>query len=137
MPRRTPISELMTTRVRTLDARAKPSEARRLLSEERVHHVPIVDEGVVVGIVSARDLVRALRGAPRGAGASVDEILDRGGDVAELMSSDLVTMRADESVEQAIERIADGTVHSVLVLDAGGRLAGIVTDTDLLDYLCG
>lgn len=136
MPRRTPISELMTTRVRSLDARAKPSEARRLLGEERVHHVPIVDAGAVVGMVSARDLLRALRAAPRGSGASVDEVLDRCGDVAQLMSSDLVTMRADESVEEAIERIADGAVHSVLVVDAGGRLAGIVTDTDLLDYLC-
>jgi len=48
-----------------------------------------------------------------------------------------VTVQAGDSVEQAIERIADGTIHSVLVLDEGRRLVGIVTDTDLLDYLCG
>jgi CBS domain-containing protein len=136
MPRKTPISELMTTHVHTLDVGAKLSEVRRVLTKQRVHHVPIVDDGVLVGMVSSRDLVRILHAAKAGAGESVDETLDRSSTVAKLMSSDLVTVRSDESVEQAVERIADGSIHSVLVLDAGGRLVGIVTDTDLLDYLC-
>ena len=136
MSRKTPISELMTTRVHTLEAGAKLSEVRRMLTEQRVHHVPIVDKGVLVGIVSSRDLVGILRTAKPGSGESVDQTLDRSSSVAKMMSSDLVTVRSDESVEQAIERIADGSVHSVLVLDAGRRLVGIVTDTDLLDYLC-
>jgi CBS domain-containing membrane protein len=136
MPRKTPISELMTSRVQTLDVGAKPSEARRVLSEQRVHHVPIVDDGVLVGIVGSRDLVRILRSTPAGASESVDEVLDRSGDVAQVMSTELVTLRSDASVEDAIECIAAGAVHSVLVLDADRRLVGIVTDTDLLDYLC-
>jgi len=136
MPRKTPISELMTSRVQTLDVGAKPSEARRVLSEQRVHHVPIVDDGVLVGIVSSRDLVRILRSTPAGGSESVDEVLDRSGDVAQVMSTELVTLRSDASVEDAIECIAAGAVHSVLVLDADRRLVGIVTDTDLLDYLC-
>jgi CBS domain-containing protein len=136
MPRKTPISELMTTRVQTLDVGAKPSEARRVLSEQRVHHVPIVDDGVLVGIVSSRDLVRILRSTPAAGSESVDEVLDRSGDVGQVMSTELVTLRSDASVEDAIERIAAGAVHSVLVLDADRRLVGIVTDTDLLDYLC-
>ena len=49
----------------------------------------------------------------------------------------VVTLRADDPVERAVDLIADGSVHSVLVLDAARRLVGIVTDTDLLDYLCG
>jgi CBS domain-containing membrane protein len=136
MPRKTPISELMTSRVQTLDVGAKPSEARRVLSEQRVHHVPIVDDGVLVGIVGSRDLVRILRSTPAGGSESVDEVLDRSGDVAQVMSTELVTLRSDASVEDAIECIAAGAVHSVLVLDADRRLVGIVTDTDLLDYLC-
>jgi CBS domain-containing membrane protein len=136
MSRKTPISELMTTQVHTLEVGAKLSEVRRMLTEQRVHHVPIVAEGVPVGMVSSRDLVRILRAAKPAAGASIDETLDRSSTVAKVMSSELVTVGADESVERAIESIADGSVHSVLVLDAGRRLVGIVTDTDLLDYLC-
>jgi CBS domain-containing protein len=98
--------------------------------------VPIVDDGVLVGIVSSRDLVRILRSTPAAGSESVDEVLDRSGDVGQVMSTELVTLRSDASVEDAIERIAAGAVHSVLVLDADRRLVGIVTDTDLLDYLC-
>jgi CBS domain-containing protein len=136
MSRKTPISELMTTRVHTLEVGAKLSQVRRLLTEQRVHHVPIVEKGVLVGMVSSHDLVRILHAAKPRPGESVDQTLDRSSTVAKVMSADLVTLRSDESVEQAIERIADGSIHSVLVLDAGRRLVGIVTDTDLLDYLC-
>lgn len=136
MSRQTPISELMTTHVHTLEVGAQLSEVRRLLTQQRVHHVPIVDKGVLVGMISSRDLVGILRRAKSAPGESVDQTLDRSSTVAKVMSSELVTVRSDESVEQAIERIADGSIHSVLVLDAGRRLVGIVTDTDLLDYLC-
>jgi CBS domain-containing protein len=136
MQRKTPIAELMTRHVQTLEVGAKPSEARRLLSKQRMHHLPIVDRGVLVGMLSSRDLMRALRRAKAAPGESVDAVLDRSATVAEMMSTELVTARADESVEDAIERLADGSIHSVLVLDEGRRLVGIVTDTDLLDYLC-
>ena len=136
MPRRTPISQLMTTHVRTLAVDAKPSEARRVLSQERIHHLPIVENGKLVGLISSRDLVEVLRDAEAGGTESVDQILDRSSSVAKLMSTPLVTLRPDDPVERAIELVADGTIHSVLVLDGERRLVGIVTDTDLLDYLC-
>jgi CBS domain-containing protein len=136
MPSKTPISKLMTTPVRTLGVGAPLSEARRVLTQERIHHLPVVDHGILVGMISSRDLVRILRAARAGGSENVDAILDRSSSVAKLMSSDLVTLHVDDSVERAIELIADGDLHSVLVLDADRRLVGIVTDTDLLDYFC-
>jgi acetoin utilization protein AcuB len=136
MPRKTPISKLMTTPVRTLGVDARLSEARRALTQAHIHHLPVVDRGVLVGIISSRDLVGVLREAGAGGSEDVDSILDRSSSIAKLMSTDLVTLNVDDSVERAIDLIADGNLHSVLVLDADRRLAGIVTDTDLLDYLC-
>jgi CBS domain-containing protein len=131
-----PISELMTTHVRTLGVDAKLSEARRVLTKERIHHLPIVENGILVGLVSSRDLVRILREAKAGGSESVDEVLDRTSSLRKAMSTDLVTLRPDDPVERAIDLIADGHIHSLLVLDAGRHLVGILTDTDLLDYLC-
>lgn len=136
MPRRTPISQLMTTHLRTLDVDAKLSEARRLLTEERIHHLPILERGAVVGLLSSSDLVGILREAKAGGSESVDAILDRCSSVRQAMSTRLVTLRPDDPLERAMDLIADGSIHSLLVLDAERRLAGIVTDTDLLDYLC-
>lgn len=137
MSRRATISELMTKRVRTLGVDAKLSEARRALTQERIHHLPIVEGGVLVGLLSSRDLVGILREAKAGGAENVDAILDRASSIREVMSTDLVTLRPDDPVERAVDLIADGTIHSLLVLDEQRRLVGILTDTDLLDYLCG
>jgi len=136
MPQSTPISELMTSPVRTVGVEASLSEARRALTQGNFHHVPVVDRGKLVGIVSSRDLLRVYRDSRSKAHGKVDDLLDRGPTVSEIMSTDLVMIRSNESVDTAIDLIASGAIHSVLVLDREERLVGIVTDTDLLDYLC-
>jgi len=125
----------MTSRVRSLGPEAKLSEVRRLLQEESCHHVPIVEDGELIGIVSSRDLLRLLREAKAKGDGDLDAVLDGRASLSEVMSHVPVTLGLDESVDRAIDLIADGAIHSVLVLDAEGRLAGIVTDTDLLAYL--
>lgn len=129
------MSEVMTSHVRTVGVGAKLSEVRRVISEGRFHHVPVVDDGVLVGIVSTSDLLRVYRAGAASTPEEIDDLLDRSATLADAMSTELTTLRADEPVERAIERIAEGRLHSVLVLDAQSRLVGIVTDTDLLDYL--
>lgn len=135
MPTKTPVSEIMTSHVRTVSASAKLSDVRHVLSEGRFHHVPVVDDGILIGIVSTSDLLRVYRAGAATTPEEIDELLDRSSTLAETMSTELVTLRADDSVERAIDRIAEGRYHSILVLDEDGRLVGIVTDTDLLDYL--
>jgi CBS domain-containing protein len=130
------ITEIMTTPVRTVTVDAKLSAVRRVLTQEGIHHVPVVDGATLVGIVSSRDLLRVYRAGRAKASAKADDLLDRGAVVAEIMSTDLATIGSHESVEAAVELIASGRIHSVLVLDRDERLVGIVTDTDLLDYLC-
>ena len=90
---------------------------RQLLKREGCHHVPIVDGDRLTGMVSSRDLVRVLRDAVPVASLGVDELLDRSATVGQVMSRDLVTMCDDESVDRAIDLIADGHLHSVLVVD--------------------
>ena len=136
MTQATPISELMTRTVRTVKVDAPLSDARRVLTQGNFHHAPVVDGDRLVGIVSSRDLLRVYRESGAKASARTDERLDRASTIKEVMSTDLVMMRSDESVDRAIDLIASGTIHSVLVLDRDERLVGIVTDTDLLDYLC-
>lgn len=126
----------MTSPVRTVAVDAKLSEVRRTLTQGNFHHVPVVDGHRLVGIISSRDLLRVYRESVANASGSADDMIDRGATVAKIMSTDLVTISSDESVDTAIDLIASGTIHSVLVLDREDRLAGIVTDTDLLDYLC-
>jgi CBS domain-containing protein len=126
------IREVMTSHVRTARPDQSLQEVWRLLVDERCHHIPIVDEGRPVGMVSTRDLVRVARkhGAEKlSAGLYGQET------AADIMTRGLETIYADEPVEAAIDRIGIGDFHALLVLDDEDNLAGIVTNHDLLHYL--
>jgi CBS-domain-containing membrane protein len=127
-----PVAHLMTSHVRTASTTDSLRSVWQILLDERCHHVPIVDRGRLAGIISTRDLLRVAR--ERGFDR-IEQGID-GIEVAkDVMSTELVTVQDDDPVEVAIDRIADGRIHALLVVDQEGALAGIVTDHDLLYYL--
>ncbi len=75
LPRRSldvPISEVMSAPVHTLDVQQRAHDAALLMSREGVRHVPIVEHGRVVGIVSERDLFALQRLSLRQLGSAID-----------------------------------------------------------------
>ena len=138
MPRKTPVSVIMSREVHTLEVSEKLSAVRQALVANEFHHMPIVEEGRLVGIVSWRDLVRAYRaahGPSEGDPQTIVEVLDRDMPLEKVMTKALVTMRDDDPIDRAIDLIADGHIHSVLVLDSNESLVGIVTDKNIVEYL--
>ncbi|MFK7894621.1 MAG: HPP family protein [Myxococcota bacterium] len=126
------VSEIMTSQVRTARPSQPLEEILDLLKQEHCHHVPIVDQGRPVGMVSARDVVHLAR---RRDGEEFCIDVDRQDSVGDAMNEALVTIHADEPVDLAIERIGRGDIHALVVLDDDGKLAGIITHNDLLGFL--
>lgn len=126
------VSEVMTSHVHTASPDFSLEEIWQLLINERCHHVPIVENDRPVGMISTRDLVRIAR--KHGARKFSAELhpKETAGDI---MSIDLETIHISEPVDVAIDQIGRGEIHALLVLDDEGRLAGIVTNHDLLHYL--
>lgn len=135
MPRKTLISEVMTREVVTIDVRAAMSEVREILTTQKFHHLPVVDGDSLVGIISTNDLIRVMQKLPGATSDDLNDTLDRSASIGETMRSDLFTMRSDETVEHAIDLLASGERHSLLIVDREEALAGIVTNIDLLEYL--
>jgi len=126
------IANVMTSRVRTAGPDERLSEIWQHLVDERCHHIPIVEGERPVGMISTRDLLRVARdhGAQK-----LSEGLYGGEIAADVMSSELETVRASDTVDVAIDRIGRGDIHALVVLDDEDKLAGIVTNRDLLHYL--
>lgn len=126
------VEDVMTRRIAT----ARPDESLHevwfRLGEEHCHHMPVVNEGRVVGMISSRDLVRVGNrlGVPKLSAAAVGDLT-----VADVMTDGLETIEADEPIAAAIERIGKGDLHALVVLDDQEALAGIVTDVDLLQFM--
>jgi CBS-domain-containing membrane protein len=134
MPHRTHISEIMTREIITIDVRARMSEVREILTTQKFHHLPVVDGEQLVGIVSTNDLIRVTKSLPT-PHDRLDDVLDQTTSIKETMQTDLLTMRTDASVERAIDLLAGGEMHSILIIDRDEVLVGIVTNIDLLNYL--
>ena len=106
-------------------------ELVRLLQRHGFRHVPIVDAGKLVGIVSDRDIKQSMTSAAlateRGAREHLLEHLTAG----DIMTRRLVTIGPTAGVEEAAHLMVAHRVSALPVTD-GDRLLGIVTETDIL-----
>ncbi|MCA9569563.1 MAG: CBS domain-containing protein [Myxococcales bacterium] len=119
----------------SIDVDAKPSDVHALLTEKAFHHLPVLDRGVLVGMLSTLDLARVSLGRWVDDPSTVAAWLDTQFSVRELMTWEPEFVRDDDPVRIAADRLASGGFHSLPVLDASDRLVGIVTSTDLLRLL--
>ncbi len=116
------VADVMTTPVRSLAPGATLEAALALLGSERIRHVPVVDSGRVVGVVSDRDLLAATGGEAAGA---------RGRAVADVMHSPVVTSAPEDTLVTASVQMNVRKLGCLPVLGDGG-LVGILTETDLV-----
>jgi acetoin utilization protein AcuB len=121
----------------TIGPEASFYEARNLIHEKGVRHLPVVDKNnVLVGIVTDRDIREA---APSDATLlSVQELNYLLGKlkVSSFMTpkDKLVTISPDTIIEEAVQLMHDHKIGCLPVLE-GGKLYGIFTETDALDHL--
>jgi CBS domain-containing protein len=135
MKRNEPIETIMSPDVITVNVTQKLSEVRRLMSEQGIHHVPVVSGRKLVGMLSATDMVRLSYSAYGVDERTVDAMLDHEFSIEKVMQTDLLTIKTSEPIREAARILRTGQLHSLPVVDEANDLAGIVTSTDLIRYL--
>ena len=107
------------------------AQALRLTREHRIRHLPVVRGGVLVGILSDRDI--------RSAMPSPLEIHDAGRaeavaetPVAQVMTAEVITSGPFDTVEDAAKLLCRHRIGALPVVDAHGRLLGMISETDVL-----
>lgn len=128
------VRDLMSKGVVTIEETATCQDAAQLMVRHRVRHLPVLTQrGTLCGIVTDRDLRHYLfepATLTQIGSISVDTLL-KGVPVSRVMSSPVITVDADQPLEAAASAMLEDKLGSLPVVD-GGRLAGIVTETDLL-----
>ena len=123
------VGKRMTRNPRTVSPDEPLATAARILREHRFHHLPVVEGGRLVGILSDTDLRNAsLAATPREGGEG--EPGDR--PVREVMRTEVWSVTPEDSVEDALLILTRQKFGALPVLD-GDRLAGIITRSDLLN----
>lgn len=117
--------EIMTKNPRTVTPETKLTEAARLMKDEDVGIVPVVEAGgsrKLVGVVTDRDIT--VRHVAEGHDSNECP-------VREAMSSRLVTARADDDIDDVMDTMGREQIRRIPVVDERGELVGIVAQADI------
>ena len=121
------VRDVMRPEVVTVGPRARLGEALERMRARGIRHLPVLADGALVGIVSDRDLKRAIppgSTAPELAALAVEHV----------MTHPVIATAPTVSVEEAGRVMLDHKI-SALPVTEGGRLVGIVTETDVVSVL--
>jgi acetoin utilization protein AcuB len=127
------VSEVMSQNPRTISATATVAQAWRALQEADIRHLPVVDGGALVGIISDRDLKSVI--------PSELEALERPAEmralmsqpISNLMSSDVVSAREEDDLAEVVDSMIELRIGAVPVIAPDSdELVGIVSVIDVL-----
>ncbi len=141
LPRHRTVSDVMTKHVHVATPLTPFKLLVRLIEENRVSAIPIVDQqGVPIGIVSETDLL--LKQMRAGAESSRDLLHVRkrrserakgdGTVASDVMTSPAITVASDTGLGDAARLMQDKNLRRLVVVNDRGRIAGIVSRSDLL-----
>lgn len=131
------VRDVMTRDPKTLGRNDQLSLADDLMQQERIRHLPVLDEdGELVGIVSQRDMFRGALARALGYGETAQRRMLGMLVVKEVMSTQLVTVGPDVPIADAARTMVDRKIGCLPVVE-GGKLVGILTESDFVEVLAG
>ena len=130
------VKELMTDKVFTVEPNDMIDRVFFLIHYEKIRHLPVIEKGKVVGMVSDRDLYKAL--GPKSNSNSIEttqgstELHVIPKKVQNIMRRGVFTVSADTYASEAAAIMADNKIGAIPVIDDKNKLVGILSATDIL-----
>jgi acetoin utilization protein AcuB len=128
------VADWMTETVLAVETFDSISIARQLMAKHRINQLPVLDNDVLVGIVTDRDLRDAYPTSMMiDRGKEIDKFADSV-TVEEVMSHDVFTVRPDTPLKKAVGLLRRHRIGSLPVVK-NRSLIGIITRSDILDFV--
>ena len=119
----TEVADVMIGKVVTLSPHHNFNDVANLMNDRYFRHCVVVDQGgVVIGVISDRDILRTLARNPNSRSKSLDQI----------MTKQPVTVKRNTAIIDAVGKMLAKRINCLPVIDDDGKVCGIVTSTDLL-----
>ncbi|MDJ0910447.1 MAG: CBS domain-containing protein [Woeseiaceae bacterium] len=123
------IDTIMTTDLITVPPSATLAEARELMHDHRIHHLPVVDTNDgLVGLLTLTDVLAASDSRLR---AKDSRMRAKNITISEVMTTDIATVEESASLRQAALFLEKHKIGCLPVM-SGEKLKGIITDTDFV-----
>jgi CBS domain-containing protein len=128
------VRDIMTQNPATLERNETLDLAESVMNLGRIRHMPVVDDGKLVGILSQRDLFRSALITALGFGRKVTSALIKTIKAKEIMTEKVITISPNASIKDAARQMIDKKIGCLPVVEED-RLIGLVTETDMLRYV--
>jgi CBS domain-containing protein len=126
----TPISEVMTKEVVSVNPAQKLIDVKHIFERRNFHHhIPVTDKGKLAGMISLTDYLYAIKNAS----LDDDEKVFTELSVKDIMREKPVTLPQTATLKHVSEELAKGDVHAI-VITHDGYLKGIVSTADVIRY---
>ncbi|MEX0314408.1 MAG: CBS domain-containing protein [Allomuricauda sp.] len=130
-----PVSEIMTKDLVTLTVEDDLTTAEERFKKYNIRHIPVVSGSTIVGMLSLTDLLRiSFADAVDESEESVDTMVYNMFTIPQVMARDVITVSSQTTVKEVAQFLSKKEFHALPVVDAE-KLVGIVTTTDLINYL--
>jgi predicted transcriptional regulator len=129
------VSKIMTKNVITLQCSDSLELAEHLFKSNHIRHIPVVKGQAIIGMLSYTDLLRiSFADAVDEDEETVDAIVYNMFTIGQVMAKNLLSVSSNTTIKEVAQILAKKEFHAIPVVD-DNKLKGIVTTTDLLNYL--
>lgn len=130
-----PIADIMTKKIIALNRKDDLETAEMLFKKHKIRHIPVVHEDSIIGMLSYTDLLRiSFADAFNEDEDEVDTVVYNMFTIEQVMAKNLVSVSSDTPIKEVAQLLAKKEFHALPVVDEG-RLVGIITTTDLINYM--
>ncbi|MFZ4543826.1 MAG: CBS domain-containing protein [Saprospiraceae bacterium] len=124
----------MTRELITVHPNDTMEKVRDIFEANSFHHLPVVDDEILVGVVSTKEVLKLTRNIGTKYDQKFNDHYLASVLVGDVMSKELVTLGPGDSIYTVIEKFNQGYFHSLPVVYEG-KLVGMITSTDLTRFL--
>lgn len=130
-----PVADIMTKKIIALNRKDDLETAEMLFKKHKIRHIPVVQGDSIIGMLSYTDLLRiSFADAFNENEDEVDTVVYNMFTIEQVMTKNLVCVSSDTPIKEVAQLLAKKEFHALPVVD-DGRLAGIITTTDLINYM--
>ena len=106
--------------------------AEKILKDHKIRRLPVVEVGVLVGVISPRDLEKVMPSILDAEGVSEEEFIAANTEVRTVMTSSPITVEPDDTLVEAVRKMRLNKIDGLPVVEEM-KLVGILSITDVLD----
>lgn len=128
-----PVADIMTRKLITVSPELSIGEIRFMFHQFQIHHLLVVEDGKLVGLISDRDVLRNISPFVDTTAEDQKDTFTLTRKAHQIMTTKLVTVESKEGIRDACNRILQSKVSLLPVVDEG-KLVGVVSWRDMLRH---